>query len=920
MTIGSSAVHFRVNGRAVEVRAAPLACLADALREELGLTGTKIGCNAGDCGACTVLLDGEQVCACMIPVGQVAGREVMTVEGLANRDGICALQAAFLRHGAAQCGICTPGMLMAAHDLLRRRPNPSEQETMDALGGVLCRCTGYRKIVEAVLDVSGVGLGPQPAAGEAVGARMPKVDGIRKLTGEEIYGADAAPEDALWMRVVRSPHAKARFSLGDMAALYEKHPGLVDVLTERDVPGSNAFGIYPEGKDQPVLASGEARYRGEAIVALVGEQSTIAAIRDHDVPISWEPLAPVLGIEAALAPGAALVQAEKAGNVLTRGLVRKGDVEAGFAAGDFVAEGRWRTSFVEHAYIEPEAGWARRDGDRLTVAVTTQTPYMDRDEIAHVLGIENDQVRVIPTACGGGFGGKLDASVQLLLGVAAWKLGRPVRCTFTRPESMAATTKRHPARMRARAACRKDGTLTAFEFHGDFDTGAYASWGPTVASRVPIHAAGPYAVPNIQNSSLAVHTNAAPSGAFRGFGVPQCAIAHEALYDELAEKCGIDPLEFRLRNGLRKGDETATGQVIEASAGLPQCLEALKPHWGRARREAEAFNARGGPLRRGVGVGCMWYGCGNTSLSNPSTMRVGINRDGRLTLYNGAVDMGQGPNTIMVQICADAMGVPAGRFEVVMGDTALTADAGKSSASRQTFVSGKAAQLAGQDLRAQLLRRANAGDDARIEIGDGEILVHEGGAPRRLDLRTLAPDERGDVLVGEGYFDPPTTPLDRDGQGAPYATYAFGAQMAEVEVDLDLGMVSVRRIVAAHDVGKAINPVQVEGQIHGGVAQGIGFALMEEFIPGRTENLHDYLIPTFGDVPPIETILIEDPEPLGPFGAKGIGEPALIPTAPAILGGVYHATGVRLRFLPATPHRVREAIVDARRNRGRSDD
>ena len=358
MTIASSAVHFRVNGRAVEVRAAPLACLADALREELGLTGTKIGCNAGDCGACTVLLDGEQVCACMIPVGRVAGREVMTVEGLANRDGISALQAAFLRHGAAQCGICTPGMLMAAHDLLRRRPHPSEQEAMDALGGVLCRCTGYRKIVEAVLDVSGVGLGPQPAAGEAVGARMPKVDGIRKLTGEEIYGADAAPEGALWMRVVRSPHARARFAVGDMAALYEKYPGLVDVLTERDVPGSNAFGIYPEGKDQPVLASGEVRYRGEAVVALVGEQSTIAAIRDRDVPISWEPLAPILGIEAALAPGAALVQAEKAGNVLTRGVVRKGDVEAALAAGDFIAEGRWRTSFVEHAYIEPEAGWA----------------------------------------------------------------------------------------------------------------------------------------------------------------------------------------------------------------------------------------------------------------------------------------------------------------------------------------------------------------------------------------------------------------------------------------------------------------------------------------------------------------------------------------------------------------------------------
>ena len=555
------------------------------------------------------------------------------------------------------------------------------------------------------------------------------------------------------------------------------------------------------------------------------------------------------------------------------------------------------------------------------MGVTTQTPYMDRDEIAHVLGIEKEQVRLIPTACGGGFGGKLDASVQLLVGLAAWTLDRPVRCTFTRPESMAATTKRHPARMRARAACDRDGKLLAYSFDGVFDTGAYASWGPTVADRVPIHAAGPYFVPSVHNTSVAAHTNGPPAGAFRGFGVPQCALAHEALADELAELCGLDPLEFRLRNALRKGDTTATGQVIEASAGLAECLEALKPHWGPAREAAEDFNAGNGALRRGVGIGCMWYGCGNTSMSNPSTLRVGLSRTGQLTLYSGAADIGQGASTVMVQICADALGVAATSFGVVMGDTELTADAGKSSASRQTFVSGRAAQLAGEDLRAQILRRANAGDDAEIEIADGAVILREAGGERRLDLGNLSPDARGpnpngDVLVGEGTFDPPSTPLDHDGQGVPYATYGFAAQMAEVEVDVDLGRVVARRFVAAHDVGRAINPVQVEGQIHGGIAQGLGFALMEEYVPGVTENLHDYLIPTIGDVPPIEVILIEDPEPLGPFGAKGIGEPALIPTAPAILGAIHHATGVRPRVLPVTPHRLREAILAARREGG----
>ncbi len=912
MNAPPQALCFQLNGREVAVRAAPLARLSQVLREELGLTGTKVGCDAGDCGACTVSIDGRQVCACMTALGQVAGRAVTTVEGLAQGETLSPLQAAFHRHGAAQCGICTPGMLIAAQDLLDRNPAPSEPEVRDALGGVLCRCTGYRKIVEAVLDVGGGGaIDENPPAGQAVGARLAKVDGIPKLTGKEIFGADAAPEGALWLRAVRSPHARASFTLGDLTPLHARYPGLTAVLTHEDVPGSNLFGIYPSGKDQPLLAACEVRYRGEAVLALVGDAATIAAIGDEELPLSWQPREPVTGTEAALAKGAALVQAEKPGNVLIRGRVLRGNAEAAFAKAAFTAEGSWQTPFVEHAYIEPEAGWARREGNRLTVGVTTQTPYMDRDEIAHVLGIGKEQVRLIPTACGGGFGGKLDASVQLLVGLAAWKLDRPVRCTFTRPESMAATTKRHPARMRARAACDANGKLLAFEFDGAFDTGAYASWGPTVADRVPIHAAGPYAVPNVNNTSVAAHTNGPPAGAFRGFGVPQCALAHEALVDELAALCGLDPLEFRLRNALRKGDTTATGQILEASAGLADCLEALKPHWGPARQAAEAHNARNGALRRGVGIGCMWYGCGNTSMSNPSTLRVGLSSKGRLTLYSGAADIGQGASTIMVQICADALGIAAESFEVVMGDTYLTADAGKSSASRQTFISGKAAQLAGENLRTQILRRANAGNDAVMEIAEGAVILREAGQEWLLDLGNLGTDPSGDVLLGEGTFDPPSTPLDDDGQGAPYATYGFAAQIAEVGVDMDLGRVMVRRFIAAHDVGRAINPVQVEGQIHGGIAQGLGFALMEEYVPGVSENLHDYLIPTIGDVPPIEVILIEDPEPLGPFGAKGIGEPALIPTAPAILGAIQHATGVRPNLLPVTPHRLREAILAA---------
>ena len=915
---------FTLNGRAVVARTAPIRRLADLLRDALGLTGTKVGCNAGDCGACTVLLDGRQVCACLVPAAQVAGRAVVTVEGLAADGALDALQAAFHRHGAAQCGICTPGMLMAARDLLSRMPRPDAAQVEDALGGVLCRCTGYRKIVEAVLDAATVAAqfappSPSPLEGEggeggaqagAVGRRVPKVDGVQKLTGAEIYGADRAPADCLWLRAVRSPHAHARFTIGDLGPLRARFPGLALVLTASDIAGVNRFGIFAEHRDQPALAERHVRYRGEAVLALVGDAATLLAIRDADVPIAWQALPALDTIDAALAPGVPALHDATPDNVLTRGRVVSGSIDAAWGEVAAVAEGDFETSFIEHAYIEPEAGWARRVGDRIELTVCTQSPYMQRDELAHVIGLAPEQVRVIPSATGGGFGGKLDLTLHPLIATAAWMLNRPVRCVFSRPESMAASTKRHPARVWAKLGAARDGTLVALDFRGDFNTGSYASWGPTVANRVPVHATGPYRVPHVRALTRAIYTHNPPAGAFRGFGVPQAAIAQEQLLDEVALQLGIDPLDIRLKNALRAGDATATGQRLEASVGLAACLEALRPHWRRARAEAERRNRDGhGTARHGAGLACMWYGIGNTALANPSSMRVGLKPNGRVTLYNGAVDIGQGSNTIMTQICADALGVPMDRIDLVIGDTDLTLDAGKTSASRQTFVSGRATMLAARELRARLLRLANAGADARLALADGVAVIGDGPRARRVVLADLETDARGDVLAGEATFDPPTKPLDADGQGVPYATYGFAAQMAEVAVDPLLGTVKVLHIVAAHDVGRAVNPQQVEGQIHGGIAQGLGLALMEEYLPGRTENLHDYLIPTIGDVPPITAILIEDADPLGPFGAKGIGEPALIPTAPAILNAIHHATGARLRKVPATPDRVRAAIL-----------
>ena len=906
---GNGTIAFTVNGTSVSVAAPPLRRLADALRDDLGLTGTKVGCNAGDCGACTVLLDGAQVCSCMVPVAQAAGRHVETVEGLAANGRLNRLQRAFLRHGAAQCGACTPGMLIAATELLRASPRPRAAEVMDGLGGVLCRCTGYRKIVAAVLDAAGDAPQPltTPPAGAAVGARLAKLDGVPKLTGAERYGADAVPADALWLRIVRSPHDSARVVLGDLEAVAAARPDVERILTAADVP-SNRIGIYPDLRDQQVLAEDVVRYRGDPVVALVGTRAAVTAVRDEDLPIRYEPLAPVRGLDEARAPGAPLVHEETEGNKLIEGGVERGDAQAALADCAVTAEGRFETAFVEHAYIEPEAGWARRVGERVELFVSTQTPVMNRNTTAEVLGLAPTQVRIVPSACGGGFGGKLDVSIQPLAALAAWLTGKPVACVYERPESMMASPKRHPSAIEARFGCDSDGKLQAVAFDATFDTGAYASWGPTVASRVPIHATGPYAVPAVAARGRAIYTNGPPAGAFRGFGVPQAAIAHEALMDDLAGQLGMDRLELRLRNALRAGDTTATGQVLEASAGLAPCLEALEPRWHLALEDAARANAAASPVRRGVGIGCMWYGIGNTALSNPSTMRITLDREGRLVLYNGAVDIGQGSTTILAQICADALGVAANRIAQVIGDTDWTEDAGKTSASRQTFVSGKAVERAGAALRAAILREANAADDATIEFGSARVVVRDGGRRVELDLGRLKADAAGVVLEGVGRFDPPSTALDAKGQGMPYATYAFGAQVAVVDVDTELGTVTPVRIHAAHDVGRAINPTQVEGQIEGGIAQGIGFALMEEYLPGRTENLHDYLIPTIGDVPEIEVIIVEDPEPLGPFGAKGVGEPGLIPTAAAILGAIRHATGVRVTKVPALPHRLRRAL------------
>ncbi|WP_272002576.1 molybdopterin-dependent oxidoreductase [Roseovarius sp. ZX-A-9] len=891
-------LNLRVNGTAHALPVAPGRRLSEVLREDLALRGTKVGCDAGDCGACTVLLDGAPVCACLTPIAQVAGRDVTTVEGLARG----ALQQTFLRHGAAQCGICTPGMLMAATALLAHTPQPSRAQAEAALGGVLCRCTGYTKIIDAVCDVRDGAAAPD-FTGQSVGAPLPRLDGGPKVDGSEIYGADACPEGTLLVRAVRAPSAPARFQFGDLKAWQAAQAGPVEVFTAADIPGENRFGTIPPFADQPALAERHARLRGEAVALVAGEPAVIEALDLAAFPITWEKT------------DETLVHANRADNLLITGRVRCGDAQAALERATYVASGDMATPYIEHAYIEPEAGVAWMDGNTLVIQACTQAPVMDRDGTATVLGLPPDKVRIIPAAAGGGFGSKLDLSLQPLIGLVALKTGRPARMIYSRAESMASTTKRHPAEMTARIGADARGRICGMVFDGAFNTGAYASWGPTVAGRVPVHASGPYFTPDYHAEAHAQHSFSAISGAFRGFGVPQAAILQETLYDDLALQAGIDRLQFRRINALQDGQKTVCGQALQG-VGISACLEALETPWAAALERAEAGNAAaaaaGSALRHGVGVASCWYGCGNTGLPNPSTVRVGITPDGALRLHQGATDIGQGSNTVITQICAEALGLPVAQFTLIGPDTALTPDCGKTSASRQTYVTGKAAYQAGAALRAAILSLGNMGPEAQITLENGVLILRDGAGERRVNLGDIAPDANGYAIAAEETYDPPTTGLDADGQGAPYAVYGYGAQIAEVTVDTVLGTVKATRMTAAHDLGRVINPQLAEGQVQGGIAQGLGMALMEEFIPGRTENLHDYLIPTTGDMPQIDTILLEVPDPEGPLGAKGLGEHVLIPTAPAILNAIRHACGARVTSLPALPHRVLAAIREAK--------
>jgi CO/xanthine dehydrogenase Mo-binding subunit len=768
-------------------------------------------------------------------------------------------------------------------------------------------------------------LGTPPLELAVAGQSVPRTDALLKVTGKLKYGADYEQKGFLHGKILRSPlpHALIRSIRTEKAKAL---PGVAAVLTARDVPGRNGFGaIIP---DQPVICGDKVRYVGDAVALVAAETERIAHEALRLIEVEYESLPAVLDPREALREDAPKIH-EK-GNLLSYNKLRKGDLSTGWAEADVIIERTYQVPFLEHAYIEPDVTMAvpQADGTML-VEGPMQAPFTTRRNLAAVLGMPINQVRVRQVPMGGGFGGKEDSPIDIgcRAAVLARHTGRPVRLALEREEITIQTCKRHPMIMTIKVGARKDGTLTALAGTIYDEQGAYASLGPVIppAGGSHIHSMimmpGPYEIPHVSVDAYLCYTNHPYGGAMRGFGAPQVHIAHEQIMDELALELKIDPLEIRRKNAFKLGSATATGQILDQSVGLRETLEACAGEfdWERRSRETGYIDPEK-TKRRGVGVGMGWYRTSIGTAGDGCGANVYVHEDGSVLLFTGITEMGQGSYTVLPQICAEELGICLDQVRLVQPDTQMVPESGPTVGSRSTTLMGNAIIQAARQVKESILEAASEMllvPVGRLEAREGRICDRE--KPERVLLFREAVARamsRGKRLIGQGWWTPPTATLDPEtGQGNPYFVYTYSTHMAEVVVDVETGEVEVTGYVAAFDVGKAINPQSVEGQIEGGVAMGLGYALMEEVVlkNGVPQNLslQNYLIPTILDVPRIKSIILEMPNAHGPYGAKGIGEMPNIPATPAILNAIANACGGRVRSLPADPEKVFWAIREA---------
>jgi CO/xanthine dehydrogenase Mo-binding subunit/aerobic-type carbon monoxide dehydrogenase small subunit (CoxS/CutS family) len=905
-------IRFQLNGQWQEIAVENHLTLADLLRNRFNLNGTRVSCEVQICGACTVLVDGKPVSACTTPAFDLDGRTLTTIEGLADGDKLHPIQQAFWLEGGFECGYCTPGMILSTHALLAENPDPSDAEIKHHLASNICRCTGYVAIIAAVKRAAKLMQANDTAP---LGGDL-RLDGREKVRGEPIYTADLERPGMLYGKILRSPMPHARIERIDIAAA-QRLPGVVAVLTRDDLRDINPY-YGPLVKDQAILALDRVRYEGDPVAAVAAESVEIAETALRLIQVEYEEQPALLTIDEALAADAPKIhdftsdhgekfpgypsideEAKRHRNVSFHFGWGKGDVAKGFAESDRVFEHAFYFSKVAHYSLEPHLALAEWKDDAVTIWSSTQHPFLVQQEIAEMLGMARDKVRVIVPYVGGAYGNKNHTKFEPLVAVLARKAQRPVYLALDAEDTFR-TVGKPAARVNIKTGVTKDGRLLARQSIVHVDSGAYSDAGPRVAQKTAFRVHGPYVTPHIKSDGYAVYTNTVPAGAFRGMGTPQVVWAYESQMDMIAHEMGWDPVEFRLKNLMAKGDDFCPGDTpvdCDMREGLERVAKEIG--WGEAQ-EPDC----------GIGISCaLKDGGGNYKISQA---RVEVDSDGKVTLFEGTVEIGQGANTALRKIAAQELGLAAEEVALAALDTAHTPLDFGTYASSGTTVMGLAVQRAAQSVRQQLIdaaKKLTGRRDATFKLEAGQVRFGESALTVKEIVRHVK--GQGGKLIGHGRYESVKDKNILMGAKAPFWEVSWGA--AKIKVDRATGQIKILKFVTIADAGKAINPQQCHSQEVGALMQGIGQTFFEktEYENGLMVNpgLINYRVPNVHDLPEeLVTILFENGNGPGPYGAKGMGESGLLTVPSAIANALYNASGVRLTELPMTPEKVWRAL------------
>ncbi|MFZ1729371.1 MAG: molybdopterin cofactor-binding domain-containing protein [Bacteroidota bacterium] len=931
-------INIEVNGRKYEVAVKPSMTLVNLLRDELRLIGTKKGCELGDCGACTVLLDGQPVNSCLVLAVEADGRSVQTIESLAKGEELHPIQRAFVEKGAIQCGYCTPGMIMRTKALLDENPEPNHEEIVHALNGNLCRCTGYAKIFESVETAAQYLRGETPAEIEyqpqksamdlsVVGKRLAKKDAPDKATGRAIYTDDITLPNMIFGKLLLSTVAHANIKSIDTSRA-RALPGVHLVLTGADVSDIK-WGTSPPRYDENILAQGKVRYIGDPIAAVAAddEETCYEALKLIDV--EYEELPAVFDPMEAMKDGAPRLFDEKyENNINTLVDHHFGDTEKGFAEADHIREERFVGNRTYQNPMEPHCAISEWDREgRVTVYTSTQVVHYVHHQLSHIFGIPLGNIRIIMTNVGGGFGAKAATNpLEILSIILAKATGRPVKMRYTRKEMYLYARGRHKQYIDLKIGVKKDGSITAVKQKVVLEGGAYSSFGIVTTYYAGSMLPTLYNIPNYKYDGIRVNTNLPPCGAFRGHGCPHPRFAFESLLSMIADDIGMDHIDIRLKNAMQPETRTVNDLDIH-SCEFTACLETVKKRSGWAEKKGKL------PRGRGIGIGCGGFVSGAgypiyRSQFPHSNSIIKVQEDGsKAVLFTGEADIGQGSDTVLMQAAAEAMGISFDRMSVVSADSDLTPIGFGAYSSRVTLMGGNASKMAGDEIRKQLFEVAAdiMGVDAdRLVAKDNRIYERdnaENGIPWE-KAATQFFSKKG-ALVGTGFYSPPEG-LGGTYKGAAVGTspaFSFSAAVCEVEVDMETGKVKVLNFWDASDCGTAINPMAVEGQVEGAIVMGMSETLFEDErfdAKGRMLNpdLHNYLIATSADAPAIDSTIVDSYEPNGPFGAKEIGEGSTLPVLGAIANAIADATGIRVLELPITPEKILTALREKNSGNG----